>query len=56
VTYPTRAQIVRAVKAAEVAGIAVSGFRVESDGAIVIFDQSAAPVDEFEKWDMERRT
>lgn len=48
--FPTRAQIVRAVKAAEAAGIKVAGFRVESCGAIVVYDQANAPKDEFEQW------
>ncbi|MHA7871741.1 MAG: hypothetical protein ACX939_05260 [Hyphococcus sp.] len=54
--YATKAVILRAVKAAEDAGIAVAGFRVEPDGAIVIFDKSAAPLDEFEKWQESRQT
>lgn len=52
--YPNKASIVRAVKAAEAAGIDVAGFRVEPDGAIIIFDKRAAPVDEFERWQASR--
>lgn len=55
VKYPTKAVILRAVKAAEEAGIKVAGFRLEPDGAIVIFDRSAAPIDEFEKWQESRQ-
>jgi hypothetical protein len=54
VKYPTKATILRTVKAAEAAGVKVAGFRVEANGAIVIFDKSAAPVDEFEEWQESR--
>ena len=49
-SFPTAAQIKRAVNAAKAAGIAVAGFRIEPEGAIVVFDQSNAPADEYEKW------
>jgi hypothetical protein len=55
VKYPSKAVILRTVKAAEAAGVKVAGFRVEPDGAIVIFDKSAAPKDEFEKWQESRQ-
>lgn len=53
---PTKAQVTRLVEAARAAGLKVAGFRVEADGAIVIFDKSAAPLDDFDKWDRARRT
>jgi len=56
VKYPSKAIILRTVKAAEAAGVKVAGFRVEANGAIVIFDKSVAPVDEFEKWEQSRQT
>ena len=52
--YPTKAIILRTVKAAEAAGVNVAGFRIEPDGAIIIFDKTVAPTDEFEKWQESR--
>lgn len=54
--YPTKAQILRTVKAARAAGVDVAGFRVESDGAIVVFGKNAAPQDEFARWQETRPT
>lgn len=48
--YPTKAQILRTVKAARAAGVEVAGFRVDADGAIVVFGKNAAPMDEFSQW------
>ena len=47
---PTKSQIERVVKAARSAGLDVSGFRIEPDGSIVVFDKSATPKDEFATW------
>jgi hypothetical protein len=49
-SYPTQAQISRAVKAARKLGIGVAGFRVGADGSIEVFDKGATPVDEYEQW------
>lgn len=53
--YATRAAIERALKAAVAVGMKPSGFRVEPGGAIVIFDASTAPKDEFERWEASRQ-
>lgn len=53
--YPTQAAIDRAIKIARKAGIDVAGFRIEPDGAIVVFDKAAAPKDEFEQWQATRQ-
>jgi hypothetical protein len=42
--FPSQAQIVRVVKAAERAGIDVSAVRVEPTGAILIFAHGAPPL------------
>ena len=41
---PTKAQITRLIEAARSSGIDVAGFRIEADGAIVVFDKTASPV------------
>lgn len=52
--YPSTAQIVRAYKAAKAAGMSPAGFKVEPNGAIVVFDASTAPIDEYEQWQANR--
>lgn len=42
--FPTQAQIVRAVKAAEKAGLNVGGFRIEPGGALVVLASEAPPL------------
>jgi hypothetical protein len=39
--FPTQAEIVRAVKAAEKAGLDVGGFRIEPNGALLVLAQQA---------------
>lgn len=39
--FPSQAQIARAVRAAEKAGLHVSGFRIERDGALSVFASEA---------------
>lgn len=43
-TFPSQAQIARAIKGAEKAGLRVSGFRIEPNGAIAIFAFEAPPL------------
>lgn len=43
---PTKAQIERAIDAARRSGVDVAGFKVEPDGAIVVFDKRSAPKDD----------
>lgn len=43
--FPTQAQIFRVVKAAEKAGLLVSGVRVMPDGSVVVFASEAPLVD-----------
>ena len=45
--FPTQAQIVRVVRAAEKAGLPVSGVRVMRDGSVVVFASEAPLVDAF---------
>lgn len=54
IKMPTKAQIERAIDAARRAGVNVAGFKVEPDGAIVVFDQTSAPTDEFSRWQENR--
>lgn len=51
---PTKAQIQRAIDAAKRAGLDIAGFKVEPDGAIVVFDKSSAPKDDFSRWQENR--
>ncbi len=48
--YPTKRQIRRAVETARELGVQVAGFRIGSDGSIVVFEASEAPKDEFDQW------
>lgn len=43
--FPSQAQIVRAIKAAERAGLPVSGVRIMPDGSVVVFASQAPLVD-----------
>lgn len=49
-TYPTKRQIRRAVETARDLGVRVAGFRIGSDGSIVVFEATEAPKDEFDQW------
>ena len=42
--FPSQAQIARAVRAAEKAGMKVGGYRVEPNGALTIFAYEAPPL------------
>lgn len=46
IKMPTKAQIERAIDAARRSGVDVAGFKVEPDGAIVVFDKRSAPKDD----------
>lgn len=49
-SYPTKATVVRLVKAAEAAGIAVASLHIKPDGTIVILDKTESPRDDFQRW------
>jgi hypothetical protein len=53
-SYATKATILRIVSAAKAAGINVAGVRAEADGSVIVFEQSAAPMDDFDKWKAEQ--
>jgi hypothetical protein len=43
--FPSQAQIVRVVRAAEKAGLPVTGLRVMPDGSVIVFASEAPLVD-----------
>jgi hypothetical protein len=48
--YPTKRQIRRVVETARELGLAIAGFRISSDGSIVVFEATEAPKDDFDQW------
>jgi len=48
--YPTKRQIRRVVETARELGVRVAGFRIGSDGSIVVFEAADVPKDDFDQW------
>jgi hypothetical protein len=53
----TQAQITRAVKAVQAAGLVVAKVEIDANGKVVVTSREAAPIapaDEFEAWEAQR--
>ena len=54
----TQAQIVRAIKGVETAGLSIGKLEIGTDGSIVVYTGGAVPgepVDDYAVWKLERR-